>query len=126
MTWATDPGSEISPRWPAWNAEIVEPARSAMAFSAVGGMIRSSDPMRYQDGMVRQAGTPDGSFSAPIVAGRWVAASTRASCAGRPELPAGRDAELREDLAQVPFDRVRAEEEPRPDLDIREAAPGQT
>src|SRR6185437_13039039 len=41
------------------------------------------------------------------------------------ELPAGRDAELDEDLSQVPFDRVRADEQPGPDLLIRQSVAGQ-
>jgi hypothetical protein len=49
-----------------------EPALSAMARSALGGMMASLRPMRYQDGIVRQAGTPDGSFSAPTVAGQAI------------------------------------------------------
>jgi hypothetical protein len=47
-------------------------------------MIRSLLPSRYQDGIVRQAAAPDGSPSAPIVAGRWDAATTALSRALRP------------------------------------------
>lgn len=52
------------------------PAYFAIACWASGGMIRSSVPTRYQDGIVRQAGSPDGSLSAPSVAARWVAATS--------------------------------------------------
>ena len=38
---------------------------------------------------------------------------------GGPKLPARVDADLREHLVQVPFDRSRAEEQQRPDLWIR-------
>src|ERR1700738_848520 len=43
----------------------------------------------------------------------------------RAELPARRDAELDEDLPQVPFDGVRADEQLRADLLIRQAVAGQ-
>jgi hypothetical protein len=36
----------------------------------LGGMILSSVPTRYQDGIVRQAGVPDGSLSAPTAVGQ--------------------------------------------------------
>ncbi len=45
--------------------------------------------------------------------------------AARCYLPAGRDAELRGDLAQVPFDGVRADEELRADLGVRQPVTGQ-
>jgi hypothetical protein len=47
-----------------------------MAWSAV--------PITAQDGMVFHAGTPDFWVSAMDVRGRWVAASTPASRAGKP------------------------------------------
>src|SRR5690348_7589310 len=63
---------------------MVEPARLAIARSALGGMILSLLPMRYHDGIVFHAGTPDGSFNAPIVAGRCVAATIAFCLALRP------------------------------------------
>ena len=52
-------------------------ACSAMASSSAGGMAWSAVPITAQDGMVCQAGTPEGWVSASEVRGRWVAASTR-------------------------------------------------
>src|SRR3954453_5840593 len=63
---------------------MVAPARSAMTRSTFAGMIRSLAPMRYQDGIVFQAGTPDGSLRAPMVAGRWVACTSALSWSFRP------------------------------------------
>src|SRR5688572_23701469 len=61
-----------------------EPALWAMARWAPGGMIASWLPRRYQDRIVRQAGVPDGSLSAPTVAGRWEAATIALSLALSP------------------------------------------
>jgi hypothetical protein len=47
-------------------------------------MILSSVPRRYQDGIFRQAGVPDGSLSAPTVAGRWEAVRIALSSALSP------------------------------------------
>ena len=49
---------------------VVEPARAAMARSAAGGMTRSDDATRYQDGSVFHAGGPDGSPRVASAAGR--------------------------------------------------------
>jgi hypothetical protein len=41
-------------------------------------------PITAQDGMVFQAGGPDGSLNVLAASGRWVAAMTAAWLAGRP------------------------------------------
>ncbi|WP_315094369.1 hypothetical protein [uncultured Cellulomonas sp.] len=40
---------------------VVDPARRSIARSAAGGMTRSEDATRFQDGSVFHAGGPDGS-----------------------------------------------------------------
>jgi hypothetical protein len=54
-----------------------------MIVSSAGGMTWSAVPITAQDGMVFQAGGPDGSVNALAVSGRWVAAMTAAWLAGR-------------------------------------------
>src|SRR5207342_2792805 len=56
--------------------------RLAMNVSSAGGMTWSPVPITAQDGMVFQAGGPDGSVNALAVSGRWVAAMTAAWLAG--------------------------------------------
>ncbi|HEV8649763.1 MAG TPA: hypothetical protein VG276_10250 [Actinomycetes bacterium] len=51
---------------------------------SAAGMMWSAVPITSQDGIVFQAGTPDWSNSALVASGRWVAASTAPSRAGRP------------------------------------------
>src|SRR6188768_2567177 len=62
----------------------VEPALRAMVIWTLGGMILSLLPTRYQDGIVRQAAGPEGSVSAPSVAGRCEAATIPLSRASSP------------------------------------------
>jgi hypothetical protein len=50
-------------------------ARRAMVSCSAGGMTRSAVPTTAQDGMVSQAGTPDGWPSAMVDSGSCVAAS---------------------------------------------------
>jgi hypothetical protein len=78
MTWATVSGSAIMDRCPAFTSVMWAPARLAMKVSSAGGMTRSAVPITAHDGMVFQAGTPDGSLNALAVSGRWVAAMTAA------------------------------------------------
>ena len=83
MSRATALGLEISETCEALTSTISAPARSAMNRCCASGMIRSSVPMRYQDGIVFQAGTPEGSRPALNAMGRWVAAIASASRFGR-------------------------------------------
>jgi hypothetical protein len=78
MTWVTTDGSEMRDRCPASMSVMWAPARLAMNVSSAGGMIWSAVPITAQDGMVFQAGGPDGSVNAPAVSGRWLAAMTAA------------------------------------------------
>jgi len=52
--------------------------RAAMKRSASGGMALSLTAMRYQEGMVLQAGGPERASRDDTAAGRWVAAITAA------------------------------------------------
>lgn len=61
---------------------VWEWARAAIARSASGGMTRSFFATRNQDGIVRQAGTPEGVTKLDRVPGRWLAAMTAAWRAG--------------------------------------------
>ena len=65
------------------SSTVVAPARAAIARSASGGIAWSFVATTYQDGMLRQAGTPDGVPSAEASSGRWPAAITWACDAGR-------------------------------------------
>src|SRR6478609_12064085 len=67
---------------------VLAPARAAMARSASGGIVRSLRATRYQDGIVFQAGGPDGDTNRETAAGRWLAAISAVcrrgkSCANR-------------------------------------------
>src|SRR5258708_37588452 len=84
MTLATVSAREIRDRWPALTSVMWAPARWAMDCSKAGGMTLSAVPMTAQDGMVFQAGVPDGSPSVLAASGRWVAAMIAAAGAGRP------------------------------------------
>jgi hypothetical protein len=57
-------------------------ARSPMARWAAGGIIWSSVATRYQDGLLRQAGSVTAPPSASIPAGTWASAMNAASFAG--------------------------------------------
>ena len=59
-------------------------ARWAMDCSKAGGITMSAVPITAHDGMVFQAGVPEGSDSVLAASGRWVAAMTAAWLAGRP------------------------------------------
>src|SRR5713226_5850158 len=84
MTLVPTPGSEIMDKCGAFTSVMWAPAFSAMASCRAGGMAWSAVPTTAQDGMVCQAGTPDGSVRALVAIGSWVTASTSASWAGRP------------------------------------------
>ena len=84
MTRVTTDGSEMRDRCPALTSVMRAPARRAMNVSSAGGMTWSAVPITAQDGMVFQAGGPDGSVNALAASGRWVAAMTAAWLAGRP------------------------------------------
>jgi hypothetical protein len=60
------------------------PARWAVKNCSAGVTTRSFMPMMSQDGIVFQAGTPDGSVNVLVARGRWAAASTAPSLAGSP------------------------------------------
>ena len=64
MTWAIVSGSAIMDRCPALTSVTWAPARLAMKVSSAGGMTWSAVPITAQDGMVFQAGGPDGSVNA--------------------------------------------------------------
>jgi hypothetical protein len=74
MTRVTTPGLEIRDRWPALTSVMWAPARWAMDCSKAGGMTLSAVPITAHDGMVFQAGVPEGSPSVLAASGRWVAA----------------------------------------------------
>ena len=57
-------------------------ARSPMARWAAGGIIRSSLATRYQDGLLRQAGSVTAPPSASTPAGTWESAMNDASFPG--------------------------------------------
>jgi hypothetical protein len=84
MTRATTPGSAIIDRCPAFTLVMWAPARLAMNICSAAGRTRSAVPITSHDGMVFQAGGPDGSPSVLAASGRWVAAMTAAWLAGRP------------------------------------------
>ena len=62
---------------------VVDPARAAIARSAAGGITRSCDATRYQDGSVFQAGGPDGSPRVASAAGRCETAMIAACLRGQ-------------------------------------------
>src|SRR5512138_327779 len=78
MSFVTSLGLEIMAGCGALTRTIWALARSAMKVWRYGGMTLSSVPTRYQDGIVFQAGGPDGSALANNVMGRCEAARTAA------------------------------------------------
>src|SRR5258707_5405830 len=82
MTVVTVSAREIRARWPALTSVMRAPARWAMDCSKAGGMTLSAVPMTAHDGMVFQAGVPDGSPSVLAARGRCVAAMIAAVGAG--------------------------------------------
>src|SRR5260221_12316177 len=83
MTRVTVSAREIRARWRALTSVMRAPARCAMDCSKAGGMTLSAVPMTAHDGMVFQAGVPDGSPSVLAASGRCVAAMIAAVGAGR-------------------------------------------
>jgi len=83
MTRVTVPGWEISDRCEAFTSVMCAPARWAMNSCSAGGMTWSAVPITSQDGIVCQAGAPEGADPALNAMGLWVAARTAASLAGR-------------------------------------------
>src|SRR5260221_13212540 len=84
MTLVTVSAREIRDRWPALTSVMRAPARWAMDCSKAGGMTLSAVPMTAHDGMVFQAGVPDGSPGVLAASGRWGAGMDPAAGAGRP------------------------------------------
>src|SRR5262249_58343259 len=78
MVFVTDSGRVISDRCPALTVEMWAPARCDIVSCSAGGMTLSSVPISDQDGIVCQAGWPEGSKSWLRAAGRWTAASKAA------------------------------------------------
>ncbi len=73
MTLVTTPGSETMDRCGAVTSVMRACAFSAMASCDVGRMAWSAVPTTAQDGMVFQAGTPDGWVRAMVASGAWTA-----------------------------------------------------
>src|SRR5258708_39550739 len=74
----TAPGWETIAAWDESIWTVWACIRAAMKRSAAGGIAWSWLATRYQDGMVLQAGTPEGWLRVASAAGRWVAAITAA------------------------------------------------
>ena len=79
MRLVTISGSVTCAAWGVSASTVWAWARAAMKRSAAGGIRWSSLETRYQEGMVFQAGVPDGSPRACRAMGLWVAASSAAS-----------------------------------------------
>src|SRR5215471_21213373 len=71
MTFVTVLAREIMDRCPALTSVMWASARWAMKVSSAGGMTWSAVPTTAQDGVVLQAGGPDGSVAA--MAAAWLA-----------------------------------------------------
>src|SRR6202050_1632816 len=84
VTLVTTPGSEIIDRCGAFTSVMWACAFSAMASCNAGGMAWSAVPTTAQDGMVFQAGTPEGWVRALVAIGAWSAAAAWATRAGSP------------------------------------------
>src|SRR5712691_5535366 len=74
----TAPGWDTIAAWDESIWTVWACIRAAMKRSAAGGIAWSWLATRYQDGMVFQAGTPEGSLRVASAPGRWVAAITAA------------------------------------------------
>ena len=85
MTSSTVLGWEIMDKCPAFTSVMRALARLAMNISSAGGMTWSAVPTTAHDGMVSQAGVPEGSVRVLAASGRWMAAMTAAWLAGSPE-----------------------------------------
>src|SRR5260370_36210271 len=84
MTRVTAPGWEIRDRCPASISVMWAWARLDINSSSAGGITWSAVPNSDQDGIVCQAGIPEGADPELNAAGRWVTASIAAWLAGRP------------------------------------------
>src|SRR6266446_4899199 len=84
MTRVTASGWEIRDRCPALISVMRAWARLAMNSCSAGGITWSAVPISDQDGIVCQAGIPEGADPELNAAGRWVTASIAAWLAGRP------------------------------------------
>ena len=82
MTLVTALGSAIIERWGASILVIWAPALWAIESWSASGMTWSAVPTTSQDGMVAQAGGPEGSVRALVASGRCVAASFRPFAGG--------------------------------------------
>src|ERR1700689_928842 len=82
MTAATTAGWETKTAWLAGVSVTVALARSDMARWAGGGIIRSLVVSRYQDGLVRQAGSEITPVSASTPNPTWESAMNAASFSG--------------------------------------------
>src|SRR5258705_12017086 len=84
MTRVTAPGWEIRDRCPESTSVIRACARWDMNSCSAGGITWSAVPISDQDGIVSQAGIPEGGDPELNAAGRWAAAGIAARLAGRP------------------------------------------
>ena len=84
MTRATAPGWEIRERCPELISVMWALARLDINSCSAGGITWSAVPISDQDGIVCQAGIPEGADPALNAMGRWVTASIAAWLAGRP------------------------------------------
>ena len=84
MTLVTTPGSETIDKCGAFASVVWACALSAMASCSAGGMAWSAVPTTAHDGMVCQAGTPDGSVRALVAMGSWVTTFRFAGTAHEP------------------------------------------
>src|SRR5258707_10567464 len=84
MTRVTAPGWEIRDRCPESTSVMWALARLDMNSCSAGGITWSAVPISDQDGIVCQAGIPDGADPELNAAGRWAAARIAAWLDGRP------------------------------------------
>src|SRR5260370_3421126 len=84
MTRVTVPGWEISDRCEAFTSVMWAPARWAINRCSAGGMTWSAVPITSQDGIVCQAGAPEGSDPALNAMGLWLPPTTPPPPAARP------------------------------------------
>src|SRR6202034_689108 len=82
ITPATTAGRETNTAWLPGVSVTVPLARSDMARWAAGGIMWSSVATRYQDGLLRQAGSVTAPFSASTAVGTWESAMNAASFPG--------------------------------------------
>src|SRR6266566_2863239 len=83
MRAATAAGRDVKTAWLAATSTVVAPARCAMARWADGGIMWSSVAIRYQLGLLRQAGSVTGPARASTPHGTCESAMNAASAAGR-------------------------------------------